>query len=509
MAALLSLLPAAGHDQLWFLLMSRRWLGGAQLYGPEVFDSNPPAIVWLGAVPVLLARLLHVQATFAAKLLVTLTETAVSLLSYRLLVYADGNESDSSGSKHSYRTLALLFATVVIFYIVPARDFGQREHILSFLVLPYILAAAIPSARRLTSLRILAGLLAGIGICLKPQQALVPIAIELTWLITKLASPKPTTSDRRLTTLFRPEPVLILAIGVTYLAAILHFAPLYFTNALPILRDTYWAVGYLNPLQLAWEAIELLILAAITFILLIRCKRNSPVIRLLLIAGSASTFAYFLQGTGWYYQQLPAISFFAAALTLQLLNLTASRPIRVPNWTVPATAALSVLALALTTHFTNYPFTADRAFAIDTPDPAFFRELAPGTPIATLTTSVDATMMPVERYHLVWAQRMTALWMLPAILRSEVTPHTHLTPLHLARLEAIQHQWMLEDLNRWHPQLVLVNRCEDPAVSCQLLEDRHDNILAFFKRDPAFAALWSHYHYTRSLGPFDAYTLVP
>ncbi len=514
MAALLTLLPAAGHDQLWFLLMSRRWLAGAELYGPVAFDSNPPGIVWFSAAPVLLARVLHVEATFAAKLLVTLAETAVSLLSYRLLTYADRTPSDSL--RTNYRPIALLFAAVVLFYIVPARDFGQREHLLSFLILPYVLAAAIPYRQHLTSLRVLAGLLAGIAICLKPQQALVPIAIELTLLLApKLAPriPKPTTNSQQPTTLLRPEPALILLIGLAYLTGIYLSTPLYFTSALPILRDTYWAVGHLNLFQLAWEAIELLLLAAVAFTLFTVYKLKSSAIAMLLIAGAASTAAYLIQGTGWYYQQLPAICFFAAALTLQLLSLATRKTIALPNWTVAATAALSVLALALTTHFTGYPFTAERAFAIDTPDPAFFRDLAPGTPVATLTTSVDATMMPVERYQLTWAQRTTALWMMPAILRSETTPetpsHRRLTPLQLHRLEALQHQWMLEDLNRWHPQLVLVHRCEDPVVSCQLLEDRHDNLLAWFLRDPAFAGLWSHYHYTRSLGPFDAYTLTP
>jgi hypothetical protein len=507
MAALLSLLPAAGHDQLWFLLMSRRWLDGAELYGPQAFDSNPPAIVWLSALPIVLGRLLHLEATFAAKLLVTLTETAVSLLSFRLLMYADMTQSDSRASKQSYRAIALLFAAVVIFYIVPARDFGQREHILSFLVLPYILAASVPYRQRLGSIRAVAGILAGVGICLKPQQALIPVAVELALLLWMSGRGEPLRT--RLRGLLRPEPILIVLIGLTYLAAIQRFTPLYFAAALPILRDTYWAVGHLSVVQLAWEAIELLVLAVICFALFFRDRQKSPAVTVLLVAGTASTLAYFVQGTGWYYQQLPAISFFSAALSLQLLGLLSQKVILFPNWAVAATAALSVLALGLTTHFTNYPFTADRAFAIDTPDPAFYRDLSPGTPIATLTTSVDATMMPVERYHLTWAQRMTALWILPAILRSETTPHTQLTPLRLARLEALQHQWMLEDFNRWHPQLVLVHRCEDPAVSCQLLEDRHDNILAFFLRDPAFAASWRHYHFTRSIGPFDAYTLIP
>jgi hypothetical protein len=508
MAALLSLLPATGHDQLWFLLMSRRWLAGADLYGPVAFDSNPPAIVWLGSLPVLLGSLLHVEATSAAKWLATLAETAVSLLGYRLLTHADTPELDLPTTPQSYKPIALLFAAVVIFYIVPARDFGQREHLLSFLVLPYVLAAALPR-RSFIGLRVLAGLLAGIALCLKPQQALIPVFVEAALLlapsmVSKVSGLKP---DRR--SLLRPEPILILLIGGVYVLAIHTFAPLYFTTALPVLRDTYWAIGGLNLLHLAWEAVELFIVAVIAFTISAKYRPSSPAIRLLLIAGGASTVAYLIQGTGWYYQQLPAITFFASALVLELLDLASRKNLHIPSWTVGATVALSVLALVLTTHFTNYPFTADRSFAIDTPDPAFFRDLPPGTSIATLSTSVDANMMPVERYHLVWAQRMTALWMLPAILRSETAPQTRLTPLHLARLEAIQHRWMLEDFARWHPQLILVHRCEDPAVTCQHLEGRHDNLLAWFLRDPAFAALWSHYRYDRSLGPFDAYIFTP
>jgi len=510
MAALLGLLPAAGHDQLWFLMMARRWLGGAQLYGPEIFDSNPPAIVWLSALPVMLARPLHVETTFAAKLLVILVESSASLLSYRFFRYGQRSSPDSL-PQQDYIPAALLCAAMVLFYIVPARDLGQRDQMLSFLVLPYLLAAAIaPSQCRLTLARYTAGVLAGVGICLKPHQALIPIAVELALLLT----PRPKTDNRQSTTstFLRPEPVLIALIGLAYLAAIHRLTPLYFTVALPILRETYWAIGHLSPLALAWEAVELCLLAALCIILFVIYKPAFPAIRLLLVAGSAATLAYALQGTGWYYQQLPAICFFGSALTLQLLDLAARRPLLPPNWSVAATAALSLLALALTTHFTGYPFTRERAFAIKVPDPAFFSPLPSGTPVAILTTSVDAAMMPVERYRLTWAQRTNNLWMLPAILRTEAAhPLAHrLTPLTLARLEATQQRWMVEDLERWHPQLVLVERCQDPAVHCQELEDfdaSHSGLLAFFLRDPAFAALWTRYTFAGARGPFDAYTL--
>ena len=530
MAALLALLPAAGHDQLWFLMMAHRWLAGAQLYGPQVFDSNPPGIVWLSALPVLLANALHIPTTFAAKLLVTVLETAASLLSLYFLRKA-------RPSTTRYEIPALLFSAITLFYVIPARDFGQRDQILAFLILPYILAAAAP--KRLTLARIAAGILAAIAICLKPHHALIPIAIELTLLLlnSKLkAEQNPLSSTQTpssltppnavistgaqrsgetpVLALLRPEPLLIILIGATFLVAIHHFTPLYFTSALPILHETYWAIGHLSIPALSLEAIELLILAAISLTLYIRAKPHSHLILFLEVAALAATAAYFIQGTGWYYQQLPAIDLFAAALTLQLLDLAASKSFTLPTWLPKATAALSILALALTTYFTGSPFTPDRAFAITSPDPTFFTALAPGTPVTILTTSVDAAMMPIERYHLTWAQRMNNLWLLPAILRSESpnagTLSTRTLPLAtVAQLDTLQHRWMVEDLTRWHPTLILIDRCQDPAVHCQELEDRHDNLLTFFLRDPAFATLWTHYTYTGSHGNFDAYTLKP
>jgi hypothetical protein len=219
--------------------------------------------------------------------------------------------------------------------------------------------------------------------------------------------------------------------------------------------------------------------------------------------------AYLLQGTGWYYQQLPAITLFGAALALHLLDLHRTHPLKPPASTLPALAVLCLAAVALTTHFTGYPFTPDRAFAITSPDPAFFTSLPPGTPVAILTTSVDEAMMPIQRFHLTWAQRTDNLWLMPAILRREdpsPSPQAlRLSPSELAGLDALQHRWMVEDLTRWQPQLILIERCQDPAIHCQVIEDRHVNLLAWFQRDPAFRTLWTHYRFAGSRDRFDAF----
>jgi hypothetical protein len=513
MATLLALLPPAGHDQLWFLLMAKRWLGGAQLYGPTAFDSNPPVIVWLSAVPVQLAAILHLPVTTIGKLLVAAAESGSALLSLFFL--------RRTRQLRRYEIPAVLAAWIILFAVIPARDFGQRDQILAFLIVPYILAAAISFRDHPLLLpRCAAGLLAAIGIALKPHQALIVCAVELTLLLSP-ATPLNRPRLRRLTQLARPEIAVIAFLGVALFLAIQHVTPLYLHLALPLLRDTYWAIGHLSPVQLILEAPELCLLGLATAVLFFTEKRKARIEILLLAAAFGAALAYFLQGTGWYYQQLPALGLFGATFTLLLLDRLntpfARTPLTTPYWLPFTAAAMAILALGLTTYFSGSPFTSARAFApvfVDpsVPDPAFFASTPPGTPVAILTTSVEGSMMPVARYNLQWAQRTNNLWLLPAILRSQThgTPYFHrIPPRRLALLDAVVHRWMVEDLTRWRPALILVARCQDPAVSCQELEDRHDDLIAWFKRDPAFNALWAHYIYRGSRGSYDAYALQP
>ena len=274
MAALLSFLPAAGHDQLWFLLMARRWLAGATLYGPQIFDSNTPAVVWLSAIPVALADHLHLPTIAVAKLLVFFLEAAIATLSLRLL-------RRLAPCLPRAHVLWLAFSFILIFACAPARDLGQRDHLTALLCLPYVLAAAadVSTIPALSFLRLAAGTLAAIGICLKPQQTLIPLTLELTLLLqanlgnrTPRSSTAPgfaPTTDRSTSnssssgstppqihtaSLRRPEPWLLLLIALAFVAAVHHRTPLFFSLTLPTLLSTYWAIGHLAPLQLLTQA---------------------------------------------------------------------------------------------------------------------------------------------------------------------------------------------------------------------------------------------------------------
>jgi hypothetical protein len=490
MGCMLALLPAAGHDQMWLLYAANLVRHGAKLYGSELFESNPPLIVWLSVVPSALAGWLHLAATAVGKFLVCGVGLAIAFVSLRL----------------SRRLLpisraagwALGFVYVAAFLVMPARDFGQRDHLLALLCLPYLLSAA----RAMTGDPLggwqawLVGFTAGAGIVLKPHQVLVPLAVELTLL----------TARRRAATLLRPEWLGLTTAAVLYGGAIWAFSPDYLTRMLPVLRQTYWAFGHLTWWQLVREAVQLHVLAAVVVVAIVATglRQVSPAVLVFTVAGFAATVAYYIQGTGWYYQQLPALTFFTFALALLAVDFFRSRTQPVPGWAPAASIGLCVIAVGLTAHFMDYPFTAERSFPVKTPDPGFFVALPLGTPVATLTTTVDYTVPPVFKYHLILAQRYPHLWILPAILRAESGGHV-IPPQRLARLEQLQHDAMLQDFLRWQPRLVLVERCQDPAVHCQVLEDRHDDLLAWFLKDARFRDLFSRYRYLRSSGPFDAY----
>ena len=296
------------------------------------------------------------------------------------------------------------------------------------------------------------------------------------------------------------EPLILLLSAPIYYASIRFLAPTYLTDILPLLRDTYWAFGNLTFPQLLQQSIQLHLLAVVTLAAYLQTPRR-PTPTLLLIAATAATLAFYLQSTGWYYQQLPALTLFSLALGTSLLDMALEPYPQIPQPNPTLTAALCILALILTWHFSDFD-------PQPIPDPTFY---TPNTSVATLTTSVDDTVPPAFTHDLQLAQRYPHLWLLPAILRNQSGPRpTHLIPpARLAVLERLQHQYMLEDLQHWHPDLILVARCQDPNVHCQVLEDRHDNLLAWFARDPAFQHYMQQYHFWRSSGPYDAYRRTP
>jgi hypothetical protein len=119
------LLIPLNHDVVWQLWIGREMTAGAQLY-VDILEINPPLWFWIGQCLNLLAESVRAPATgtliIAFALAIGISITFLS----RLI-------SDKRAIQRFVVYAAVLAATIVL----PLNDFGQREHFVLIVSIPY------------------------------------------------------------------------------------------------------------------------------------------------------------------------------------------------------------------------------------------------------------------------------------------------------------------------------------------------------------------------------------
>ena len=492
-----------GPDQSWLLLIAQRMLHGAQLYGPQISETNPPLIIWFSTIAIALASLLHCSPNTGLILLLLACVTGATLWSYRLF---------RRSSLQLTRSFLVLFALTMAFVELwsGSSGFGEREQFFFVLALPYVLYVSLGAAPLSLPERLGLGITAGFAVCLKPQEALVLVALEL---YTALA----TRGVRRLQ---RAEFLALVLTCLAYVASVRLFAPLYFTDTLPRLRLTYWALADGTALQTAVRLgsnyILFLLLAGAVF-LLRRRKLNldASLVASLLVCAIGALLACVQQRTNWPYHFAPARFFLRLAFAWIACRALAQawQPERLRRtYLVPAAAVCAALFLAVNILGVRESLQRQRPAVLPSVD-TFFAQLHPGTTIYVFSTMPDAVAKST-RWHLVWGSRFAHLWMLPAIVRNESIqtdskyPFVLLPPQAVHNLALTQQTETMEDLERWQPKIVLVQHCTVEHW-CEGLLGRNFDILPWFLQSDAFAREWKHYQPAQGapIG-FDLYTRV-
>ncbi|HLQ21621.1 MAG TPA: hypothetical protein VK132_00340, partial [Gemmatimonadales bacterium] len=160
-------------DMGFFLYAAGRVLDGARLYR-DVVDLNPPLIIALNLPVVTLARVTGVSEFLLYRLGTALLVGGLFLYSARLILrYVLPGEP----GRARYLVLLLCFTLFDLARI----DFGQREHFVLALLVPYLLLVAAESAGRRPPPGDAAviGVMAGAAIGLKPQFGLVWVVLEV------------------------------------------------------------------------------------------------------------------------------------------------------------------------------------------------------------------------------------------------------------------------------------------------------------------------------------------
>jgi len=493
-----------GHDQTSYFLEAERMLAGVELYGPHLSETNPPTIIWFSALPVLLARWMHGSPMFFLRLLVMVLIAGSVAWCVRIL------RRDTLINKPFGLGLVTLAVVVSEFCIGPY-NFCQREHLLVILILPYLLAGATGAAGRFSfAERWALGAVAGIAVWFKPQDVLVVLGLELFLALR----------SRSLRRILSPEFLGCVATGALVLVLIRLVTPLYWTVTVPLLFETYWALGTMNTLALAlhlhYYQAEVVV-AVVLFLLVRRSLRDPWTFSGLLVCSIAAFLAFAVQHNDWWYHAYPheALYLLAVAyLLVDLLNpffqrlLSDQQSLRRTAFAASGCVAAVLCIIALHPQALVARATHSTRYALD----EYLAQYEPSTTVSSLSTRVEP-MAFVFNHSLNWGSRFAHLWMLPAIIQNELGPNSPSVPFKrlpgetVERLAALQRRESAEDLNYWRPAVVVVEQCnvEHPCIG---LEGKEFDMLSWFLRGPEFAAQWSYYQRETEVDNFVVYRRV-
>jgi hypothetical protein len=284
-------------DLSWQMHMARIVLNGGT-YVKDFFEINPPLSIYLYMFPVLLQKYGGISCSIALRLCVYVL-CAVSLMLCARLAKKIFQPKDINLKN------AFLVSVLVVYLIVPLSEFGQRECLLLYLVMPYFLLISARLSDQKTSLRfsLLIGVLAGIGFSIKPFFLIAFMLVELLYLYR---------SNQRQITLwanFRPETICLALVGLLYLVWVMRMYPDYIDIVVPIARRFYYTF-----MGEPWSRVllaDLTLYSAFILILYTTPLIKDPYPALthpLSVALIGFLLAYAWQQIPWYYHLYPALA---------------------------------------------------------------------------------------------------------------------------------------------------------------------------------------------------------
>jgi hypothetical protein len=447
------------------LQFSGRWLGGERLY-LDLFDINPPMNFMLSLIPAAVSRMIGGAVVFP-EFVVLLAALAIVLamrLASPILPEAAGRE--------------LLLGTAIFALLAyPGDEFGQREHLLAILSLPYLVLAAMRSDGGGRGAAIGVALLAFIGFALKPYFALVPLAVEIV-VVGRIGIAR----YRR-----DPTPYVLIAAGILYLGATALFWPAYFTVVMPTVGRYYHSLDLsLLPGLLAGQQMPPLIIGLTILLLLRRRFRVHPIIDVTIAAAIGAVLAALCQLKDWDYHFLTArMAVYAAAIGM-LASVMARESVW-DNARRSAILSLGVLAILMGKTFREelWPYRGATNAFLPTID-----RCAHGQPVLWLTQYIGPTSPVLNYSDSKLAMPYMSMWVLPDIYANE-RPVDGKLPLHPIDAAPEDERRLIDgiarDTARDHPRLILAARDDIGYHGTDF------DYIAYLRRDPIFEAEWRHY----------------
>jgi len=471
----------ATGDKEWLLLAARKLLSGKHLYA-DIFETNPPLILWLYSLPVSFSLYPGFPTDTQCLALLALGVVAISiLLSMRVMAF----HPEFAGNNERQGAFALLLCFIFIFWTIP-NYFAGREPLFLALAFPYLLRcsptlAGVPMPRRL---RIMIGCMGAVGFCIKPQCMIVFLGMQALVV----------ARERSQRILWSLENRILYVGGLVYLLSVWLLTPDFLTTVLPMEWATYryftWGFHtlYFTP--------SFLMLAPA--FLAFRRGKVSPYRKdvLYFLAVCLTMLLYVFANNGWNYTFYPLDSM--AAFTVAWLwweyrwlrrdaegHGTLRRSWFQGGYVCGLLLGCKVaLMLIVDNILLSQPILpdADREISVDLirlvrqHHVHSFASLAPiFQPFTALENSTDAHME--TRFHHLWMMQAFA------VAGEDFAKEYRWIPAYVAGALA-------EDMDRRKPGMIFVDTSPEFYSAGKPFA-----LIAYFSKYPAFREAWTHYHY--------------
>ena len=466
-------------DTMILIVNARMLLDGKRLYH-DIFTVQPPLIACIYALPVGLARIAH----FPDKAMVVVTGLSLVALS----VFVCGLVFRGRLEKPDILRHCLLLASVFITATSPA-FFFDREHIFLLLTLPYLLRFMPGDSGSLSvPLRLLIGLMAGIGFCIKPHCMIIFATIQLLILFR----------PRRIALWLSLENLLVYGVAAIYIAAIYLFTPEYIRIILPMALETYSAASMrVNGLLYGAIALVLLAIPFADF----RWRATSPYRRDIyyLLALCPAFLLYALTNNGWGYTYSPLINW-VLILTMWMwqeyrwLAQDAEKNVvfaKTPRFGARA-CALSLAAVIVFSAISGFCAVTTRCtegLRCSRMGNELIAAIDGHRSFGVISGDFDIWARLSDATGASWDTRFNHLWMLPKffVSREEFTTQHRWIPEYVANALA-------EDLKNRRPEILFIENSD-----IFYLTPVHVDLLEYFSNFPEFNEALARYTYKGSV----------
>ncbi len=483
------------HDVAYFLALSRMVSQGRNLYD-DLIDPNTPTITLIGRVSVALAEATGLSVDRIHVVVLSAFLFAAVVLGCVLV--------RRFAADHPSRFLVFAAAASLAAFVIPASDFGQREHLFAASLCPYLIAIVMHwrgIARRRIEVAAV-GALATVGFFLKPYFVVYAAAIWSAEIIAGRGS------LRRVS----PESWITVVGTASAYSTFLLVEPNYLRFIVPSTAATFleYREPFLSALGANRAALALVALPLVVGALLVWDDGLRHIRTLVLRLGwplfVAGVLVIGLQGTGFRYHVLPLRMWgflLCTVISVQVAAFTFGRKRPQPP---PLVRAMAVAGLACTLTASvlflagavrsQYAFTRGQPRSAITNHP-FVKVLSLNGPrnyVYLFCTSVIPGGLAFIYADTRWSGHMIPMYLLPILYDYKVQPslYPRVDPAVIEQVEADERRLIARDFVERTPDLVLF----DAGPYKRYFRTRDFDYLAFLKQDRAFRDLWDTYGYS-------------